>query len=413
MESVKHKYSFRFALLLAVFSALGPFTIDTYLSAFPQMTLFFGTSASKVQLSLTACMLGMAIGMIVMGSLSDVHGRRKPLLYAMVVYFMTSIGCAFAPSIEVLIALRFIQGFATSAGVVISRAIVSDLFNGVELTKFFSLLMMFSNVAPLLAPLAGSAVLSFTSWTGIFLFLGFLGICLTALTVWGLKETLPVEKRVPNNFSELLGNFNMLLKDRSFMGYALIQGFLFVGVFAYISGTPFVYQNLYGVSPHLFSILFSLNGISLILGSQVVKQLAGRVQDRIVLLIGLAIAFITGAVVLFVVLSHGPLAALVIPLFFFVGSVGIISSISFTLAMESQANMAGSASALLGVTPVLFGAVTSPLVGIAGEYSALPFGVMVFTASLLAVAAYFILVKQGEKAAASKSQIVFEKNRQG
>lgn len=261
MDNKANSHPLRLALLLAAFSALGPFTVDMYLASFPQMMKFFDTNASMVQTSLTACLLGLGLGQIVIGPLSDIHGRRKPLLFSMILYLLSSLCCAFAPNIEIFIALRFIQGFAASAGLVISRAIVRDVYSGVELTKFFALLTMISNAAPLLSPLAGSTVITFTSWAGVFIFLGLLGIYLTAMTTWRLKESLPVERRVPNNFMELLGNYRTLFRNRVFIGYALVTGILFAGVFAYVSGTPFIYQNIYGVSPQVFSMLFALNGI--------------------------------------------------------------------------------------------------------------------------------------------------------
>lgn len=364
-----------------------------YLASFPDMMNYFETKASMVQASLTSCILGVAFGQIIMGALSDVHGRRKPLLISMIVYALSSFACAFAPNITVFIILRFIQGFSGSAGIVISRAIVRDLYSGIELTKFFSLLTVIGNLAPLIAPLAGSAVISFTSWIGIFIFLGLFGILLSTITIWKIKESLPIERRVSSNFKSLIRNFKELLKDRRFMGYALVQGILFSGVFAYISGASFIYQNIYDVSPQVFSMLFALNGISLILGAQVVKILAGRIKEDSILLIGLALAFISGTIVLVGVFLHGPLIMLVIPLFFLNAAVGITGPTSFTLAMESQGHIAGSAAALLGVMPTLLGAVTSPLVGIAGEYSAVPFGVIIFTTSLLSVFAYIVTPK--------------------
>ncbi|MBM7651195.1 multidrug effflux MFS transporter [Neobacillus cucumis] len=392
----RNKYSIAFAILLAVFSAIGPFTIDMYLASFPKIMGHFGTKASTVQASLTSCILGIAFGQIIMGALSDVHGRRKPLLISMLVYSLSSFACAFAPNITLFIILRFIQGFAGSAGIVISRAIVRDLYSGLELTKFFSLLTIIFNLAPLIAPLAGSAIISFTPWVGIFIFLGFFGILLSTLTALKIKESLPEDRRVSSDFKGLLKNFKDLLKSRRFMGYALVQGILFAGVFAYISGASFIYQKIYDVTPQVFSMLFALNGISLILGAQIVKLLAGRIKEDSILLIGLALAFISGTIVLINVFWHGPLMMLVIPLFFLNAAIGITGPTSFTLAMESQGHIAGSAAALLGVMPTLFGAVSAPLVGLAGEYSAVPFGVIIFTTSLLSIIAYVFLVKRGK-----------------
>lgn len=311
----KKRNQLRFALLLGTFSALGPFTIDMYLPSFPEIVAQFGTTASLVQLSLTACLLGLGLGQLVMGTLSDVHGRRKPLLICMILYLAASFTCALAPNIEFFIVVRFLQGFAASAGIVISRAIVRDVYNGHELTKFFSLLMLVSNLAPLVAPVVGSGIISFTTWVGVFVVLGLIGIFLSIMTTWKLDETLPVEQRVPSNFMQVLRNFKSLLKDPQFAGYALAQGIMIAGVFAYVSGTPFIYQNIYGASPQLFAILFGSNGISLIIGSQIVGRLTHRVSERSFLLTGLLLAGCSSAAVLIAALVHGPLWALVIPLF--------------------------------------------------------------------------------------------------
>lgn len=384
---------FRTALLLAVFSALGPFTVDMYLSSLPEMMNDFSTTASLIQASLTASLLGLGLGQLVAGPLSDVHGRRKPLLISMLLYFILSIACAFSPNIGIFIFLRFFQGFVASAGLVISRAIVRDRYSGVEMVKFMALLTMISNVAPLISPTAGSAVTTFTSWIGVFIFLGLLGLILTGVATWGIKESLPVDQRVPSNFKGLLNNYGSLFRNRSFMGYALVNGILFSGVFAYVSGTPFIYQNMYGISPQLFSVLFALNGLGIILGSQLVKRLSEQIGEHRIFRIGLLLAFITTAIILVVVLVHGPFIALFLAIFLFAVAIGIIAPVSFTLAMESQGHIAGSAAAVLGSLQFALGAVTSPLVGIAGEESAIPFGVTIFMTSILAVIAYVTLVK--------------------
>jgi len=397
MEGAKKNHTFRFALLMAVFSALGPFSFDMYLPAFPQMMIDFGTDASMIQASLTACLLGLSAGQIAAGALSDVYGRRRPLIIAMALFFLASFGCALAPNIFVFIAMRFIQGFAISAGT-ISGAIVRDLYSGTELTKFFALLTMIRSLAPLLAPISGGIVIYYASWTGVFVVLGLAGIALTIISIWKVKETLPAERRVPGNFRQLMMNFYSLLRSRAFMGYALVQGMMAAGIFAYISGTTFVYQKVYGVSSQTFSVLFALNGISLILGSQLVKRLAGRVRENRILLAGLSLAILSSTTALIIILAHGPLFALVVALFFFVAANGITGPSSFSLAMNAQGHIAGSAAALLGVMPFLMGSVTSPLVGIAGEYSAVPLGVIIVCCSLLSLLAYVFLVKKVENA---------------
>lgn len=389
---------FGLALLLGLFSTLGPFTIDMYLPAFPEIAHNFNTSASLVQFSLTACLLGLGIGQLVMGSLSDVYGRRNPLLISMAVYIISSLACAFAPNIGLLILFRFAQGFSASAGIVISRAIARDLYSGHELTKFFSLLLLVGNLGPLAAPIAGSGILSFTTWIGVFIALSLLGIYLWAMTKWRLKETLPAERREKPNFANQLRSYGMLLRDRQFVGYMLAQGIMIAGVFAYVSGTPFIYQNIYGVTPAVFALLFGSNGISLIIGSQLVGRMAHRISEQAFLLFGLWVALSASIVVLVVAVFHGPLFALVIPLFFFVCSIGITSTAAFPLAMERQANMAGSAAALLGVIPFLLGAVVAPMVGIAGENTAVPLGLIILATSTAAMLAYFGLVRKAPRA---------------
>lgn len=397
MTNKNNQHAVRLALLLGLFSTLGPFTIDMYLPAFPQIVEQFGTTASLVQLSLTACLLGLGVGQVVMGSLSDVYGRRKPLLISMALYVVASIACAIAPSIWLLIFARLVQGFVASAGIVISRAIARDMFSGHELTKFFSLLLLVGNLGPLVAPVTGSGVLALTSWIGVFIALALLGTFLLAMTKWRLKETLPVERRSPSNIVQQLRNYVSLLRDRSFTGYMLAQGVMIAGVFAYVSGTPFIYQNIYGVSPTVFAMLFGSNGITLIIGSQLVGRMSHRVSEQAFLLFGLWLAGAASIAVLLVAIFHGPLYALVIPLVFFVGAIGITSTAAFPLAMESQGHMAGSAAALMGVIPFLLGAVVSPLVGIAGEHTAVPLGVIILTTSAAAMLSYFLLVKKGSK----------------
>jgi DHA1 family bicyclomycin/chloramphenicol resistance-like MFS transporter len=381
------------ALLLGSLGLLGPFTIDTYLPSFPTIVKDYDTTASLVQVSLTTCLLGLGLGQLVIGPMSDVQGRRKPLRIFLFLYLIASIICAFAPNIYTFIGARFIQGFAAAGGLVISRAIVRDLYGGRELTKFFSLLMLVGNLGPIVAPIAGAIILAFTDWSGVFLVLSCIGVVLVLMVSWKLEETLPEEKRVPSDFSQVVKNFGSLFRDREFIGYAFTQGLIVAGIFAYVSGIPFVYQNIYGVSPQVFSLLFGVNGVALIIGSQLVGRLADFISETTFLKIGLFTANISGAVLLAALLLKAPLIAVAIPIFLFIGSLAVISSTSFTLAMEKQGHIAGSASALLGLLPFVLGSLTAPLVGIAGEYTAIPMGVIMFATSFIALLIYFGVVR--------------------
>lgn len=397
MESFTGFKRARFIILLGALTALIPFTIDMYLPAFPMIANVFETTASSVQLSLTATLLGLAVGQVVAGALSDMHGRRKPLIISLLLYALASAACMFAPNITLFVVLRFAQGFAASAGLVISRAIVRDVSSGAELTRLFALLMVVNNLVPLLAPSVGSSILLFVDWRGVFLVLTILGIVLFLITTFRLPESLPVEKRVPSNLTATFSNFWAILKNRQFTGYALAQGFLIGGVFAYVSGTPFIYQNIYDVSPQAFSLLFGMNGIGLLVGSYVVGRFTNVLSEKRFLEIALYIATIAGLILLIVVSIDGPLWAVAAPIFVFVTSIGVVGTASFTLAMESQSHVAGSASALLGLLPFILGAISAPLVGIAGEETAVPMGLTIFLMCLIALLAYLFLAKKGDR----------------
>ncbi|PFO09365.1 Bcr/CflA family drug resistance efflux transporter [Bacillus sp. AFS076308] len=388
------KKRIQLAILLGSLGLLGPFTIDTYLPSFPTIVNDFGTSASLVQISLTSCLLGLGLGQLFIGPMSDVKGRRQPLLIFINLYLLASITCALAPNIYFLIIARLVQGFAAAGGLVISRAIVRDLFSGRELTKFFTMMVLVGNLGPIVAPIAGGGILAFTNWHGVFIALAIIGAVLLITVALKLEETLPTEKRVPSNLPQIMNNFGSLFKDRTFMGYALTQGFTTAGIFAYVSGIPFVYQNIYQVTPQQFSLLFGTNGLALIIGSQLVGRLADIISERTFLKIGLAISSIAGAWLLVALLLKAPLFAVAIPIFFFVGSISIIGTTSFALAIETQGHIAGSASALLGLLPFVLGSLTAPLVGIAGAYTGVPMGVIIFCSSFLAFLSYFVLVRK-------------------
>ncbi|MDR6123463.1 DHA1 family bicyclomycin/chloramphenicol resistance-like MFS transporter [Bacillus sp. SLBN-46] len=394
MNKPSGKKRIQLALLLGSLGLLGPFTIDTYLPSFPTIVEDYHTTASLVQISLTSCLLGLGLGQLIIGPMSDVKGRRKPLIFFIVLYLLASLTCAIAPNIYFLIISRLVQGFAAAGGLVISRAIVRDLFSGRELTKFFTMMVLVGNLGPIVAPIAGGGILAFTNWHGVFVALACLGAVLLFTVSLKLEETLPVENRVPSNLPQILKNFGSLFRDRTFLGYALTQGFTTAGIFAYVSGIPFVYQNIYGVTPQQFSFLFGVNGIALIIGSQLVGRLADLIPERTFLKIGLAISTIAGASLLIALFLNAPLLAVAIPIFFFVGSISIIGTTCFALAIETQGHIAGSASALLGVLPFVLGSISAPLVGIAGPNTGIPMGCIIFSASFLAFLSYFGLVRK-------------------
>jgi DHA1 family bicyclomycin/chloramphenicol resistance-like MFS transporter len=378
----------RLVIVLGSINAIGPLSIDMYLPAFPEIAGDLGTSASQVQLTLTACVAGLALGQLFIGPLSDRLGRRAPLMAAMLTYTVASILCSLAPSAPVLIGLRFVQGLAGAGGIVIARAVVRDLHSGVEAVRLFSSLMLVTGLAPILAPLFGGQVLTFTSWRGIFAALAVVSALIAVLVALGLRETLPPERRSRHGVRRTLSTMRELLQDRWFVGHALAGGLGFGALFAYISGSSFVLQGIYGVSPQLYSVLFAVNGLGLIAGSQVNARLVGRFGPATLLRAGLLTIAASASALLAVVLAGGlGVWAVLVPMFVIVSSLSFVLPNSTALALADHAEVAGTASALLGVVQFILGALVAPLVGAAGTESAVPMAAIMTVVALAALVA--------------------------
>lgn len=381
------------AIVLGSMTAIGPLSIDMYLPSLPILANDLGTSTSLAQLSLTACLLGLAIGQLLLGPLSDSRGRRGPLLISLLIYAAASFLCGLVSSIWGLILLRFIQGMAGSGGIVIARAMVRDMYSGTELTQFFSLLMLINGLAPILAPVAGGQLLQFTSWHGVFVVLGILGLVMVLAAFIGLQETLPREGRSKGGIKTTVGTFGRLLGDKVFMGYACTQGFVFAAMFSYISGSPFVLQDIYGASPQQFSLVFALNGLGLIIATQLTGRLAPRFHESRLFISGILLSLIGALLLLAMILIGAPLFAVLIFLFIVVSSTGIVNTVGFSLAMQNQGKNAGSASAMLGLLPFIAGSVAAPLVGIAGNHTAVPMGIVIVCCGLGAIFCYMFMIR--------------------
>ncbi|MET9516542.1 Bcr/CflA family multidrug efflux MFS transporter [Streptomyces sp. NPDC002994] len=392
-------------LVLGGLTALPPLSMDMYLPALPDVTQSLRSPAATVQLTLTACLAGMALGQLVVGPMSDRFGRRKPLLLGMMVYVVATAICAFAPSIELLIAFRLLQGLAGAAGIVIARAVVRDLYDGVEMARFFSTLMLISGVAPVIAPVIGGQVLRLTDWRGIFVVLTGVGVLLT-LVVWKwLHETLPADRRHEGGVGEALRTMRGLLADRVFTGYVLAGGLAFAALFAYIAASPFVVQEIYGASPQTFSLLFGINSVGLIAVGQINgKLLVGRVSMDKVLATGLTVIALASLALLLMttgVFGKVGLVPVAAGLFVLMSSMGLALPNTNALALMRTPHAAGSASALLGTSSFLIGAIASPLVGIAGEATAVPMAVVQLTCALASLTCFAALCRPWRRSPAS------------
>lgn len=345
---------------------------------------------AQTQITLSACILGLALGQVIAGPISDAIGRRRPLLIGIVAYVLASLLCVFAPSVTMLTILRFIQGFAGAAGLAIALATASDLYSGVVLARCFALLMLVQGISPIVAPVVGSQLLVITSWHGVFITLALIGVVMLLASAFWLGETLPASRRQSGGLAATLGAFRELLLDRRFIGYALSSGFAFAACIVYISVSPFVLQNIYGVSPQIFGILFGANALGLVIMSQVSGRLVGRIAPQKLLAWGMAAIAIGGIALLVVVLSGIGLVGVLVSAFVITGSLGFIMPNITTLAL-SDTKAAGSASALLGVLQLSLGAITAPLVGLAGTASALPMAAVMAAFALATLVAFLVL----------------------
>jgi MFS transporter, DHA1 family, multidrug resistance protein len=369
-------------LVLGALSAFGPLSIDMYLPGLPSLGRSLDAPAWAVQLTLTACLAGLALGQVLAGPLSDRFGRRRPLLAGVALYAVASLLCAAAPSVAVLVGLRFAQGAAGAAGIVIARAIVRDMHSGAAAARFFSLLMLVNGLAPILAPVIGGQVLGVTTWRGVFVLLAAIGVLLLAATAAAMPETLPPESRHPGGIADTVRTFGSLLADRAFLGYALACGLAFGAMFAYISGSPFVIQDIYGASPQLYSVMFATNALGLVLASQANRALLRRLEPRAILRSALSVQALAGVALLVVVAAGGGVWGIVPLLFVVVASLGLVFPNATALALADHPHVAGSASGLLGVLQFIVGAATAPLVGAGGTATALP---MALTIAVLGV----------------------------
>jgi DHA1 family bicyclomycin/chloramphenicol resistance-like MFS transporter len=392
MNSTHHN-RIGYAISLGLLAALGPLCIDFYLPALPELAADLQTPTATAQLSLTAGLLGLGAGQLIFGPLSDKMGRMRPLALSLILLFIASVGCALAQNINQLLMARLFEGLAGAGGAVLSRAIARDMYNGHDLTRFFAMLMLVNGLAPIVAPVMGGALLSFLDWRGLFMVLALIALLLLVMTRFKLPETLPMERRSQGSVLSAWTALGQVVTHRPFMGFCLTQAFMMAGMFAYIGASPFVLQEIYGLSPQAFSFCFAVNGLGLIIASQASARLCPLWGEYRVLKGGLALAFIFADTLLLAGFSGAALSLMLIALFFTVASNGVIAVTAGSLAMQSQGKRAGSASAVLGVTMFTLGAISVPITGLGGT-SVLTMTLTIFGCYLLAIVMFVLLTKK-------------------
>lgn len=378
----KNKISF--ILILGLLTAFGPLSMDMYLPGLPNIAEEYNTSISLTQASITATLIGLALGQLFFGPLSDIIGRKRPLLTTLTIYTIVSLLIIFTSDIWIFILLRFIQGFSAAAGIVISRAMSRDVYSGKALTEFMSTLAIVNGAAPIIAPLLGGIIISFSSWKLVFITLFIIGLIMLISIIFLLPETLPQYNRQNSGLLDTFKNFKYLLKDTIFIKVALTQGFISASMFAYISGSSFILQNIYGFTPVQFSMMFAINGLGIIVLAKLTGFLSRKLSELLLLRVGTIIS-LTGSLILFINVFYLPQVWLILIAFFLiVSSVGMVNTTSFSIGMQRYDKLAGSASAFLGILPFALGGIVSPLVGMAGEFTAIPLAVVILLTSLLA-----------------------------
>jgi len=373
------------ALILGLLTAIGPFAIDMYLPALPTIGEHLGADTAAVQLSLMSFFIAMAASQIVFGPLSDMFGRKAPLYFGLVLYGIGGIGCALSPTIEWLIAFRFLQGVGACAGMVISRAVVRDLHTGPEAAQLMSLLMLVFSVSPILAPLTGSLVIAFGDWRTIFWVMVGASIFGLILAIFALKETRPITMRQQSSIGSALVAYGTLLKDPGFLGLVFIGAFGMASFMTYLANSSFILIDHYGLTPTLYSVAFSVNAVAFIGMSQLTGFLGKRVGLQRVIRTAVAGYAIT-MVALFLVTAFGidQLGVMMVMLFVGYGFLGMVIPTSAVLALEEHGRIAGTASALMGTLQFATAAVVMGVVGVFFDGTSLPMIAGIAACSVLA-----------------------------
>jgi DHA1 family bicyclomycin/chloramphenicol resistance-like MFS transporter len=386
-------------VLLGGFTAFGPLSMDLYLPAFPQLAESLGAGQGAVQLTLTADVIGIVVGQLILGPMSDAWGRRRLLLGSTLVCAVASVLCALAPSAGLLVVWRFIQGASGGGGIVLARAIAADIASGVAAARLFSLFMTLSSVAPILAPVLGGLMLAVTgTWQPMFYLLAAISLLLAAVSWKVIPETLPVQARHRGGLRQTGRAFVGLARDRVFTGYALTVAFAYASLFAYISASSFVLQDLYGLSATQFSLVFAANAAGMIVLGLLNARLVKRFAVRNLLIVGLIASSAAAVVLVLVAGTSLGVIAMLLPLFVVVATRGFVSANATVLGVE-RAPAAGAASAVLGACMFGGGILVSPLLALGGEGSAMPMATVVAGGAIAALLATVFLTRDARTSA--------------
>ncbi|OCX34521.1 multidrug effflux MFS transporter [Staphylococcus haemolyticus] len=393
IEQKQKKNSPLFIIILGALTAIGALSIDMFLPGLPELKNDFNTTTANSQLTLSLFMIGLGLGNLFVGPISDSIGRKKPLVISMIIFALASLGIVFVENIWIMVFLRFVQGFTGGAGAVISRAIASDMYRGNELTKFLALLMLVNGVAPVIAPALGGLILSFAVWRMVFVILTLFGVLMVLGSLFKVPESLSVKNRDSSGVNVIFSNFKSLLTTPRFVLPMLIQGVTFIMLFSYISASPFLVQKIYGVSPLHFSWMFAGVGITLIIASQIAGKLVDYFHPQVLLRAFTIIQIIGVVIVSLTLINHWHFALLVIGFIVLVAPVTGVATLGFSIAMEERTTGSGSASSLLGLLQSLLGGLVTPLVNLKGEYNIMPYIIIISLTAILLIILQLLNIK--------------------
>jgi len=380
-----------YIVLLGALVALGPFTIDLYLPAFPVIEGDLGVSQAAVQLTLTATTIGFGVGQLLVGPWSDRVGRRLPLIAATVLHVLASVGVALAPDIFWIGVFRVLQGVGAAAGAVVAMATVRDLFGGQPLVRMLSRLALVTGLAPILAPLIGSQLLLVLDWRGVFYFLAAYGVIVLLAAIFFIVETRPKEARGGSDYT-MAQRYRAIFSDRVFIGVAIIGGMSFSGLFAYLSASPFLFQDLFGLDAQQYGLLFAVNSIGVVIGTQAAARLARVIGPQWILAGSTAVLFLASVAIVVLDLAGAGLVGVLVPLWFFITAVGFGFPMVQVLALANHGREAGTAASVLGALNFGLAGLISPIVGVFGV-SAFVMGMVMASTALVAVLSLWFIVQ--------------------
>lgn len=378
-------WTFKLVLLLGSMCAIGAFTTDTYLPSLPEVAADLGASHASVQFTITATLIGGALGQFVIGPLSDRFGRRTPVFIGLGVHIVASLLCIAVMDVVPLIALRIIQGIGNAAAGVTAMAVIRDRLTGSEASAVLSRLMLVIGVAPLLAPTVGGAIASVWGWRAVFAFLAIFGVVLLGIVWKFLPETLPRQQRLTSSRA-VVTSYRVLVKDRTFLAFALLPGLTMAALFSYVAASPFVIREGYGLTESQFAMLFAIVGLGLVIGAQVNAALVRRFSPvRLLRLAMPVVALLAIGVFVVTATGFGGLVGMLIPLWLMFAVSSMVAPNASTLGLQRHGERAGSAAALIGVSQSGVAALVAPLVGVLGGTAA-AMGLVIVGAALLALA---------------------------